>query len=84
MSPANERSFTTPDGTRLALCRQGPCRQGPCRASTLRAGLDAPLTIVLVHGWVVDSRIWGPVADMLSSGPRGRPVLRYDRRAGWR
>jgi pimeloyl-ACP methyl ester carboxylesterase len=66
MSLADERSFSTPDGTRLALYWQGP--------------RDAPETIVLVHGWVLDSRTWGPVADALSSGPRARRVLRYDLR----
>ncbi len=66
MPTADDRSFTTPDGTRLALYWQG--------------GLEAPLTIVLVHGWTLDCRTWAPVADILSSGPRSRPVLRYDLR----
>ncbi len=66
MTTTDERSFTTPDGTRLALYWQGE--------------RDAPVTIVLVHGWVLDSRTWNPVADALSSGPRARPVLRYDLR----
>lgn len=66
MSTTDERSFTTPDGTRLALYWQGR--------------RDAPVTIVLVHGWTLDSRTWGPVADALSTGPRARPVLRYDLR----
>jgi pimeloyl-ACP methyl ester carboxylesterase len=66
MSTTDEQSFTTPDGTRLALYWQGP--------------RDAPVTIVLVHGWTLDSRTWGPVADALSTGPRARPVLRYDLR----
>lgn len=66
MTTTDERSFTTPDGTSLALYWQGE--------------RDAPVTIVLVHGWVLDSRTWNPVADALSSGPRARPVLRYDLR----
>jgi pimeloyl-ACP methyl ester carboxylesterase len=66
MSTTDEQSFTTPDGTRLALYWQGR--------------RDAPVTIVLVHGWTLDSRTWGPVADALSTGPRARPVLRYDLR----
>ena len=66
MSTTDEQSLTTPDGTRLALYWQGP--------------RDAPVTIVLVHGWTLDSRTWGPVADALSTGPRARPVLRYDLR----
>lgn len=46
-------SFTTPDGTRLALYRQGPREASP--------------TVVLVHGWVLDARTWEPVAGSLAS-----------------
>ncbi|HEU0127980.1 MAG TPA: alpha/beta hydrolase [Pseudonocardiaceae bacterium] len=60
---ADVGSFTTSDGTRLALHWQGP--------------RDAPLTVVLAHGWTLDSRIWQPVADLL---PPGLRVLRYDHR----
>ena len=56
MSTTDEQSFTTPDGTRLALYWQGP--------------RDVPVTIVLVHGWTLDSRTWGPVADALSTAKR--------------
>jgi pimeloyl-ACP methyl ester carboxylesterase len=80
MPTADLRWFTTPDGTRLALHWRGSRSAGSVDASTLQAGLREPLTIVLAHGWIVDSRIWGPVARMLSSGPRGLPVLCYDLR----
>lgn len=60
------QTFTTSDGTRLALHWQGP--------------RDAPLTLVLAHGWTLDARAWGPVADPLSAGPGGVRVLCYDHR----
>lgn len=81
MPTADVRWFTTSDGTRLALQWHGSRRvDADVDASTLQAGLGAPLTIVLVHGWIVDSRVWGPVAGMLSWGPRRLPVLCYDLR----
>lgn len=46
-------SFTTTDGTRLALYRQGPQEVAPI--------------IVFVHGWVLDARSWEPVASSLAS-----------------
>lgn len=61
----NSDSFTTLEGNRLALHWQGPH--------------DAPLTIVLVHGWALDLRAWGPIADLLASTGQWR-VLRYDHR----
>jgi pimeloyl-ACP methyl ester carboxylesterase len=66
MSLAPSRWFTTSDGTRLAVYWQGPRQR--------------PLTIVLVHGWVVDARVWGPVATALAAGPRGWPIVRFDLR----
>ena len=38
---------------------------------------DAPVTVVLLHGWVNDMSVWGPVVAEL--GPDVR-VLRYDHR----
>jgi len=60
--------FTTSDGTRLALHWQGP--------------RDAPLTLVLAHGWTLDSRAWAPIAAPLSAdaGGDGVRVLCYDHR----
>lgn len=66
MSRAPSRWFTTSDGTRLAVYWQGPRQR--------------PLTVVLVHGWVVDARVWDPVAAALAAGPRGWPVVRFDLR----
>lgn len=53
MSAIDGPSFTTRDGTRLALYRQGPREASP--------------TVVLVHGWVLDARTWEPVASSLAS-----------------
>lgn len=60
------RMFTTSDGTRLALHWQGP--------------RDAPLTLVLAHGWTLDFRAWGPIADPLAHGAEAVRVLCYDHR----
>jgi pimeloyl-ACP methyl ester carboxylesterase len=37
---------------------------------------DAPVTVVLAHGWTLDTTTWGPVARALS----GVRVVRYDHR----
>jgi len=37
----------------------------------------APATVVLTHGWTLDMRSWGPVADRLARTAR---VVRYDHR----
>ncbi|HEY4005239.1 MAG TPA: alpha/beta fold hydrolase [Pseudonocardia sp.] len=60
--------FRTRHGTGLHVAMDGPT--------------DAPVTLVLAHGWTLDSRSWAPVASALTE--RGRPpvrVLRYDHRA---
>lgn len=41
---------------------------------------DAAATVVLAHGWTLDSRTWGPVADALTAGPEAPRVVRYDHR----
>ena len=41
---------------------------------------DAPVTIVLVHGWTLDRRTWGPVARALADGSAPVRVLRPDHR----
>ena len=46
---------------------------------------DAPVTVILAHGWTLDMRSWAPVAGRLASasGPAGQPpvqVIRYDHR----
>ncbi|MHA6796516.1 alpha/beta fold hydrolase [Pseudonocardia bannensis] len=41
---------------------------------------DAPVTVLLAHGWTLDARSWGPVAARLTSGGAGPRVIRYDHR----
>ncbi|WP_250548451.1 alpha/beta fold hydrolase [Pseudonocardia sp. H11422] len=41
---------------------------------------DVPVTVVLAHGWTLDSRSWGPVATRLTAGGAGPRVVRYDHR----
>ncbi len=52
------------DGTDLHVVVEGPD--------------DAPVTVVLAHGWTLDARTWGPVSAALA-GPGAR-VVRYDHR----
>ncbi|MDN5748377.1 MAG: alpha/beta hydrolase [Pseudonocardia sp.] len=52
------------DGTRLHVEVDGPD--------------TAPVTVVLAHGWTLDSRTWAPVSVALA-GPGAR-VVRYDHR----
>lgn len=59
---AGER-FVTSDGTALHVVEHGAA--------------DAPVTVLLVHGWTLDHRSWLPVADRLGAGVR---VLGYDHR----
>ncbi|MFC4949447.1 alpha/beta fold hydrolase [Pseudonocardia sp. GCM10023141] len=40
---------------------------------------DAPVTVVLVHGWTLDLGTWGPVAESLLATTPAR-VVRYDHR----
>jgi pimeloyl-ACP methyl ester carboxylesterase len=41
---------------------------------------DAPVTVVLVHGWTLDRRLWAPVARAVVDGSTAVRVLRYDHR----
>lgn len=52
------------DGTELHVEVEGPD--------------TAPVTVVLAHGWTLDSRTWSPVSSALA-GPGSR-VVRYDHR----
>jgi pimeloyl-ACP methyl ester carboxylesterase len=56
----------TADGVRLAVEIDGPGR--------------APVTVLLAHGWTLDARTWGPVAEALVAGPNPPRVIRYDHR----
>lgn len=41
---------------------------------------DAPVTVVLAHGWTLDNRTWGPVTRSLVSAPDDVRIVRYDHR----
>lgn len=60
------QTFTTADGTRLALHWQGP--------------REAPLTLVFCHGWTLDSRIWEPIIGPLASRHPNLRLLCHDLR----
>lgn len=40
---------------------------------------DAPVTVVLAHGWTLDTRTWGPVSRSLVGSARAQ-VVRFDHR----
>ncbi|MDT7698119.1 MAG: hypothetical protein QOJ30_444 [Pseudonocardiales bacterium] len=50
---------------------------GAARGSS---GTEAPVTVVLAHGWTLDSRCWEPVADSLVGAGLPVRVVRYDHR----
>jgi pimeloyl-ACP methyl ester carboxylesterase len=54
-----------PDGVALHVTTDGP--------------RDAPVTVVLAHGWTLDTRTWGPVTRALVDGTPAR-VVRFDHR----
>ena len=60
------RSVAAADGASLHVRLDGP--------------QDAPVTVVLVHGWSLDRRSWGPVARSLATGPTPVRVVRLDHR----
>jgi pimeloyl-ACP methyl ester carboxylesterase len=63
MGPATESRFVTGDGTTLHVETRGPS--------------EAPVVLVLVHGWTQDRRTWDRVIEHL---PREVRYLRYDLR----
>jgi pimeloyl-ACP methyl ester carboxylesterase len=63
---ATTTTVRTADGVRLAVDIDGPER--------------APVTVLLAHGWTLDARTWGPVAETLVAGPHPPRVIRYDHR----
>ena len=60
---ARRQRFVTSDGAALRVVKTGPA--------------DAPLTVVLAHGWVLDNTSWTDVAGRLDGPLR---TLRYDHR----
>lgn len=65
IGPAVEKYFTAGDGTKLRLREEG--------------APDAPITLVLVHGWTLSSEIWDRVVPAVTTASDVR-VLRYDLR----
>ncbi|MBC3841875.1 alpha/beta hydrolase [Streptacidiphilus sp. 4-A2] len=59
-------TVTAHDGAELAVYADGP--------------EDAPVTLVLAHGWTLDASAWRQQADDLASGPDAVRVVRYDQR----
>ncbi|WP_020668010.1 alpha/beta fold hydrolase [Amycolatopsis nigrescens] len=64
--PATEHRFVTADGTALHFTAEGPA--------------DAPVTLVLVHGWTQDHRTWARVAGAVPRLTGPVRVLSYDLR----
>ncbi|TWF76307.1 pimeloyl-ACP methyl ester carboxylesterase [Pseudonocardia hierapolitana] len=60
------RSVPAADGVPLHVALDGP--------------QDAPVTVVLVHGWTLDRRVWRPVTRSLATGPSPVRVVRPDHR----
>ena len=62
-----ERSeVTLSDGVRLFVETSGPA--------------DAPVTVVLLHGWCLDRRTWHHQVTALGQAPIGARIVRYDAR----
>lgn len=68
-NPGTTVSITASDGAVLAGYLDGPA--------------DAPVTLVLAHGWTLDASAWADHARELAAGPGGPGavrVVRYDQR----
>jgi pimeloyl-ACP methyl ester carboxylesterase len=61
-----ERTVPAADGVPLHVRLDGPA--------------DAPVTVVLVHGWTLDGTTWGPVTRSLTAGRAPVRVVRPDHR----
>lgn len=59
-----ETTVTLADGTRLSVAVRGPS--------------DAPVAVVLLHGWTLDKRIWRRQAEALAEA--GHRTIAYDLR----
>jgi pimeloyl-ACP methyl ester carboxylesterase len=68
----------------MSVRRSVPAADGAALNVELDGPADAPVTVVLSHGWTLDVRIWGQVARSLSQGAAPLRVVRYDHRGhGW-
>jgi pimeloyl-ACP methyl ester carboxylesterase len=64
----------------MSATRSVPAADGVPLHVELDGPADAPVTVVLVHGWTLDRRLWDPVARALVNGSSAVRVLRYDHR----
>lgn len=64
----------------MTTTRSVPAADGVPLHVELDGPPDAPVTVVLVHGWSLDRGIWGPVARSLATGPAPVRVVRPDHR----
>jgi pimeloyl-ACP methyl ester carboxylesterase len=64
----------------MSTIRAVPAADGLPLHVELDGPTDAPVTVVLVHGWTLDRRAWGPVAMAVAGGPAPARVIRYDHR----
>jgi pimeloyl-ACP methyl ester carboxylesterase len=64
----------------MITARSVPAADGVPLHVELDGPQDAPVTVVLVHGWTLDRRAWKPVARSLASGPSPVRVVRPDHR----
>lgn len=64
----------------MTTARSVPAADGVPLHVRLDGPQDAPVTVVLVHGWALDRRAWGRVARSLATGPCPVRVVRPDHR----
>jgi pimeloyl-ACP methyl ester carboxylesterase len=64
----------------MTTARSVPAADGVPLHVELDGPQDAPVTVVLVHGWSLDRRAWRPVARSLATGPSPVRVVRPDHR----
>jgi pimeloyl-ACP methyl ester carboxylesterase len=64
----------------MTTARSVPAADGVPLHVELDGRHDAPVTVVLVHGWSLDRRAWWPVARSLATGASPVRVVRPDHR----
>jgi pimeloyl-ACP methyl ester carboxylesterase len=64
----------------MTTARSVPAADGVPLHVDLDGPEDAPVTVVLAHGWTLDRRTWGPVAWSLATGSTPLRVVRPDHR----
>jgi pimeloyl-ACP methyl ester carboxylesterase len=68
----------------MSIRRSVPAADGAVLNVELDGPADAPVTVVLSHGWTLDVRLWARVTRLLVQGPGPARVIRYDHRGhGW-